>query len=128
MPSHQIAKPSHSTYGLQGGDGPSRPVMITVTVLALLPIVIVVGITTRELRILRQLRHRCVLHKTPLPEVDVNAQVDLGAVTEAYAAYLNAPRGVLDAAEQQMFDEDLAKARAAVETAWLQAKPVRQPN
>ena len=56
----------------------------------------------------------------------MNAQFDLAEATEAYAAYLNAPRGVLDAAEQQMLDEDLAKARAALETAWLQAKPVRQ--
>lgn len=56
----------------------------------------------------------------------MNSPFDLGAATEAYAAYLNAPRGVLDADEQQMFDEDLAKARAAVESAWLQAKPVRE--
>jgi hypothetical protein len=58
----------------------------------------------------------------------MNSPFDLGAATEAYAAYLNAPRGVLDADEQQMFDEDLAKARAAVESAWLQAKPVREPD
>jgi hypothetical protein len=58
----------------------------------------------------------------------MNAPFDLAAATEAYAAYLNAPRGVLDASQQQMFDEDLAKARAAVETAWLQAKPVREPD
>jgi hypothetical protein len=58
----------------------------------------------------------------------MNTPFDLAAATEAYAAYLNAPRGVLGAAEQQMFDEDLAKARAAVETAWLRAKPVRQPD
>ncbi len=58
----------------------------------------------------------------------MNASFDLAAATEAYAAYLNAPRGVFDAAEQQMLDEDLAKARAALETAWLQAKPVRQPD
>jgi hypothetical protein len=56
----------------------------------------------------------------------MNSPFDLGAATEAYAAYLNAPRGVLDADEQQMFDEDLAKARAAVESAWLQAMPVRE--
>ena len=56
----------------------------------------------------------------------MNTPFDLAAATEAYAAYLNAPRGVLDADEQQMFDEDLAKARAAVESAWLQAKPVRE--
>ena len=61
-------------------------------------------------------------------EVSMDALFDLAAATEAYAAYLNAPRGVLDPAEQRMFDEDLAKARAAVEMAWLQAKPVRQPD
>ena len=55
----------------------------------------------------------------------MNAPLDLAAATEAYAAYLTAPRGVLADAEQQMLDEDLAKARAALETAWLQAKPVR---
>jgi hypothetical protein len=54
------------------------------------------------------------------PEFD-----DVGLATEAYAAYLNAPRGVLDSEEQQLFDEDLAKARAAMERAWLEAKPVR---
>jgi hypothetical protein len=56
----------------------------------------------------------------------MNPPFDLAAATEAYAAYLNAPREVFDPAEQQMLDEDLAKARAALETAWLQAKPVRQ--
>lgn len=58
----------------------------------------------------------------------MNAPFDLAQATEAYAAYLNAPRGVFDAAEQQMLDEDLSKARAALETAWLKAKPVRQPD
>ena len=58
----------------------------------------------------------------------MNPSFDLAEATEAYAAYLNAPRGVLDAAEQQLLDEDLAKARAALETAWLQAKPVRRPG
>jgi hypothetical protein len=55
----------------------------------------------------------------------MTAPPDLAAATEAYAAYLNAPRGILDADEQQLFDEDLAKARAAMEEAWLEAKPVR---
>jgi hypothetical protein len=50
---------------------------------------------------------------------------DVGLATEAYAAYVNAPRGFLDSDEQQLFDEDLAKARAAMERAWLEAKPVR---
>ena len=48
----------------------------------------------------------------------------VAAATEAYAAYLNTPRGILDADEQQLFDEDLAKARAAMENAWLEALPV----
>lgn len=51
---------------------------------------------------------------------------DVGAATEAYAAYLNAPRGVLDTDEQKLFDQDLVKARAAMERAWLEAKPVRR--
>ena len=55
----------------------------------------------------------------------MNMPLDLAAATEAYAAYLNTPRGVLDTDQQQLFDEDLAKARAAMETAWLHAKPVR---
>jgi hypothetical protein len=50
-----------------------------------------------------------------------SAAGDVGAETEAYAAYLNAPRGVLDGDEQHLFDQDLAKARAAMERAWLQA-------
>jgi hypothetical protein len=52
---------------------------------------------------------------------------DVGAATEAYAAYLNAPRDVLDSDEQELFDQDLRKARAAMEQAWLEAKPVRKP-
>jgi len=51
---------------------------------------------------------------------------DVGAETEAYAAYLNAPRNVLDHDEQVLFDQDLRKARAAMERAWLEAKPVRE--
>jgi hypothetical protein len=51
----------------------------------------------------------------------------LAAATEAYAAYLNAPRGILDPDEQQMLDEDLSKARAAMERAWLEATLVRPP-
>jgi len=58
---------------------------------------------------------------TPLPH-------DISAATEAYAAYLNAPRDVLDTDEQQLFDQDLLKARAAMERAWLEAKPVREPR
>jgi hypothetical protein len=51
---------------------------------------------------------------------------DVGAEIEAYAAYLNAPRGILDLDEQVLFDQDLLKARAAMERAWLEAKPVRE--
>jgi hypothetical protein len=50
---------------------------------------------------------------------------DIALATEAYAAYLNAPRGVLDSEEQMLFDEDLARARAAMERAWLESTPVR---
>lgn len=50
---------------------------------------------------------------------------DVGSATEAYAAYLNAPRGILDSEEQSLFDEDLARARAAMERAWLESTPVR---
>jgi hypothetical protein len=49
---------------------------------------------------------------------------DLSGTVEAYAAYLNAPRGFLDSEEQLLFDQDLAKARAAMERAWLEATPV----
>ena len=51
---------------------------------------------------------------------------DVGESTEVYAAYLNAPRNVLDHDEQALFDQDLLKARAATERAWLEAKPVRE--
>ena len=53
---------------------------------------------------------------------------DVGAATEAYADYVNAPRGVLDSEEQRLFDQDLVRARAAMERAWLEAKPVREPS
>ena len=53
---------------------------------------------------------------------------DLGAATEAYAAYLNTPRDVLDSDEQLLFDQDLGKARAAMERAWLEAKTVQEPS
>jgi hypothetical protein len=54
----------------------------------------------------------------PLPD-------SVAAATEAYAAYLNTPHGILDPDEQRLFDEDLAKARAAMERAWLATMPVR---
>jgi hypothetical protein len=50
---------------------------------------------------------------------------DVGGAVEAYAAYLNAPRGVLDHEEQVLFDEDMARARAAMERAWLESTPVQ---
>ncbi len=50
---------------------------------------------------------------------------DVGGAVEAYAAYLNAPRGILPSDEQALFDEDMARARAAMERAWLEATPVR---
>ena len=54
---------------------------------------------------------------TPLPP-------DVGGAVEAYAAYLNAPRGILDHEEQLLFDEDMARARAAMERAWLDSTPI----
>ena len=51
---------------------------------------------------------------------------DVGTEIEAYSAYLNAPRGFLDGDEQVLFDQDLLKARAAMERALLEAKPVRE--
>jgi hypothetical protein len=53
---------------------------------------------------------------------------DVGGAVEAYAAYLNAPRGILDREEQMLFDEDMARARAAMERAWLEATPVREDS
>jgi GAF domain-containing protein len=50
---------------------------------------------------------------------------DVGGAVEAYAAYLNAPRGFLSSDEQELFDEDMARARAAMERAWLEATPVQ---
>jgi hypothetical protein len=51
---------------------------------------------------------------------------DVGGAVEAYAAYLNAPRGILDREEQLLFDEDMARARAAMERAWLESTPIRE--
>jgi hypothetical protein len=53
---------------------------------------------------------------------------DIGRATETYAAYLNAPRGILDCDEQVLFDEDMARARAAMELAWLESTPVREAH
>jgi len=51
---------------------------------------------------------------------------DVSWAVEAYAAYLNAPRGILDSEQQLLFDEDMARARAAMERAWLESTPVRE--
>jgi hypothetical protein len=51
---------------------------------------------------------------------------DVGGAVEAYAAYLNAPRGILDREEQLLFDEDMARARAAMERAWLESTPIQE--
>ena len=62
-----------------------------------------------------------------LPEVagtvDEFASEILAAETAAYAAYLNTPRGVLDGDQQLLLDEDLERARAAMERAWLEGTP-----
>ena len=46
----------------------------------------------------------------------------------AYAAYLFAPQGrpFDDPDEQAAFDQDLAKARAQMEVAWLESKPMKE--
>lgn len=54
--------------------------------------------------------------------------LDVAAETAAYAAYLNAPRGVLDEDEQALFDQDLIKAKAAMEQAWLENKPTKETD
>ena len=51
---------------------------------------------------------------------------DVSGAVEAYAAYLNAPRGILDREEQLLFDEDMARARAAMERAWLESTPIQR--
>jgi hypothetical protein len=51
---------------------------------------------------------------------------DVSGAVEAYAAYLNAPRGILDSEEQLLFDEDMARARAAMERAWLESTPIQE--
>lgn len=56
---------------------------------------------------------------TPLPQ-------DVSGAVEAYAAYLNAPRGILDHEEQLLFDEDMARARAEMERAWLESTPMQE--
>lgn len=52
---------------------------------------------------------------------------DIAEETAAYAAYLFASQGrpFDDPDEQDQFDEDLAKAKAAMERAWLENKPTQ---
>jgi hypothetical protein len=64
--------------------------------------------------------------ESPGSEAMTRFHDDVGAATEAYAAYVNAPHQVLDSDEQLLFDQDLMRARAAMERAWLEAKPVRE--
>lgn len=52
--------------------------------------------------------------------------MSLADETEAYAAYLNAPRHIFDDDELRLLDADTAKAKAAMEREWLKAKPVRE--
>lgn len=49
---------------------------------------------------------------------------DPSATTEAFAAYLNAPRDRLDGDERELLEQDTATARAAMERAWLERQPV----
>ena len=52
--------------------------------------------------------------------------MNLAEATRAYAAYLNASRDQLGSDdEQRQFDEDIVRARAAMEVAWLEAKRTR---
>jgi hypothetical protein len=49
----------------------------------------------------------------------VTPRAKIARETEAYAAYLNAPRGVLAPEEDELLEQDTARARAAMERAWL---------
>jgi len=51
--------------------------------------------------------------------------LDHGREAEAFAAYLNASMGrpFDDPDEQRFFDQDLIKAKAQMERAWLESKP-----
>lgn len=51
---------------------------------------------------------------------------DRSATTEAFAAYLNAPRDHFDDNERRLLEEDTARARAVMEQAWLEATPTRE--
>jgi hypothetical protein len=91
--------------------------MIIAINLALLPVGFVAVMVARELRPSR-----------PDPEGEQHMSAfshDVARAVEAYAAYLNALRGILDHEEQLLFDEDMARARAAMERAWLESTPVQ---
>lgn len=97
--------------------------MLVATSLALLPLGFVALMAARELRPWwRQLQQIRAIPEPPRHSTGL--QGNLGAATEAYAAYLNTPRDVLDIDEQLLFDEDLERARAEMERAWLEATPV----
>ena len=52
--------------------------------------------------------------------------MNLAEATRVWAAYINTPRDQLGSDdEQRQFDEDVVKARAAMEVAWLEAKRTR---
>jgi hypothetical protein len=94
-----------------------------------LPLLFVAALALRDVRLRRQVKQaRAMVQEAPLAPEPNRWQPfsgDVGAATEAYAAYLNAPREFLDDDEQELFEQDLVKARAAMERAWLEAKPVR---
>lgn len=55
--------------------------------------------------------------------------MDIGTETTYYAMYLNAPKqhGLFDDSDEtEFFEQDKQKAKAAMETAWLKAKPVTE--
>ena len=61
-----------------------------------------------------------------MPECWGGWLADVAETTRSYAAYLNAPRGVLPADQDELLEQDTARARAAMEAAWLEAKPTRE--
>lgn len=57
----------------------------------------------------------------------IHPPLDVAAETLSYGHYLNASMGrpFDDPDEQLLFDQDLAKAKAQMERAWLEAKPTQ---
>ena len=99
--------------------------MLLAVTLALLPVVIVAAMVIRDRRPgargeADSIAPRAESNQNPDTSVFSDS---VAATVEAYAAYLNTPRGIFDAEEQRLFEEDLAKARAAMERAWLEAMP-----